>query len=356
MNLFGTKSTQNSYEVPVIEGYTVENGGDLLALEESARDYHNIIKSMHSMEMTRLQESAYGEDLEAVTESAVKNTLEKIKKFFKDLAGKIKAFLGSLVMAFDALTKNGNDFAKKYENALKKRDLKGMEVKIHAYTNLDFKLIDKSDGKVSDEVADALDYALRVASSANSEEDVEKAKEALADTDKEEYLDTFRGGLVGRGRLTADEFPEALYSYFRKNVDSKHDIPEGEVKIAEILANLRDTKPAKDVKGMAAAYTKRMDSVVAQINRVADAIQKALDKTEKDKNVDFKHKDAAHSVSQHAANVAIAHLRQSASLTQSTKGIGLAAIRALKTAIAERTRVSKAICLRAATYKPEKKN
>lgn len=133
----------------VEEDYSIENNGHLLAIQEAFEDISAINVSFADMNARCVD--AYLEGAEAggveggevaleafatdvVMEGFVKETKERIIKALKALKEKIMAFFRSARAYFDALVKNAKDFAEKYEDQLKGKDVSDIKVDMFEYT------------------------------------------------------------------------------------------------------------------------------------------------------------------------------------------------------------------------------
>lgn len=362
MSIFGKGYNNSTVTAPVYEGYGVDVNGDILAITESFDDQLEIVKALHAIDMEELamrsdvrQLRESGADIyaikerqqqyEAVTEGMVKNAYQKIKEFFSKLWGKIKAFFASVVRYFDGLFKSSQDFAKKYEQQLKKLDLHGFKYKMHKYTNLDGLKLEVADRK---EVIESLFGVLKSVN--GSEKGLEKLRDIIEELreNKEKMVADLRGQFIKKGPLTQDEFAEALYAYFRNGATSDDDMEEQPVEIEKIIAVLKDTKAKKEVEDFAKKNDEEFSKILKDINEIERKLATAK---EKDGRYTVKHSDNEARVPSKASSLVLELLRLSASSVSTQKDIEMQFFRAWRTAYAERDAVYKRVCLAAFRYK-----
>lgn len=355
MSIFGkSKGNSTSVTAPVYEGYGAEINGDILAIQESWEDHQTVIEALHALDIAELtlrndvkslQESgAEASEIEAreaeyatVTEAMVKNAWEGIKNFFNKLWGKIKAFFKSIVAVFDGIFKNAQDFVKKYDAELRKRNLTGFEYKMHSYTNIDKAAFMELDVKA--ETQKILVDALKVATTANTDKEIETLGNEISKLkeNKEDILDSYRGEVIGTASVNSNQFEQVLYSIFRNGAKDKGDAKEQAVKITEIIDALKNT----DGKTKAEAFAKKTDEEFAKIIKTVADMENALGKSDKH-----------HDNYTPARNAKVVEaLRTFSTLFSAQKDIQLGVFRAWKTAFAERNSVYKAVCGAALRYK-----
>jgi len=364
--IFGKNpATAAQISAPVFEGYGIEVNGDLLALQESYEDQLSIIRSIHAMDMEelkartdvrQLQESGASEEAiaermneyEATTESMVKTVWEKVKEFFRNLWGKLRAFFDSVVRYFDAAFRSGEEFAKKYEADLKKLNLDGYEYKMYEYTHLDDEVDEKEIKANADQLLQIAVDAATAAGSASASETLRQALEDRKDK-KEERLEEFRGALVGGGSLTAQQFKEKLFAYFRGGATDEKDKKNVKVDINAIIAVLKDVK----AKGRVDKLMKKTDEELSGILKKIDEISKKVSAAKADGDEYKASLDSGKTVSysKDTQQLALEALRILSSEFSAMKDIQLQFFRAWRSAWAERTAVYKMVCLNAFRYK-----
>lgn len=377
MSIFGRSqkvAAQSVVTAPVFEGYDVEVNGDILALQESWEDQLAVIEALHSLDMEEislrsdiktLQESSASESeiearyeqFETVTESAVGNAWAKLKKFFADLWGKLRAFFDSVVRVFDGIFKSAESFVKKYEPQLKKLNLRGFKYKMYNYTNIDeVKLLDVD--KIKGETEALYAEATKAGISGYTEkalEQLDKRVQALREN-KEDELDKYRGGIVGQGSVSDKQFGQALFSEFRGGAKSKEDEVEREINIDEIIASIKGAGAAKE---KAVAFKKAVDEEFTKIIKDIDAVSTKIKTTAPEGGhvkVDLGEGEAGGTrrVKADGVNKVLDALRVYSGIFSAKKSIQLTVFRAWQTAWKERNSTYKSVCTSAFRYKADK--
>lgn len=353
MNMFNYQSN-GAVTAPVFEGYGAEVGGDVVALMEAHEDYEGIIEAMHAYAMTDIQPEAVLEqtgesDIEVVKEAMVKNALEKVKAFFSKLWGKLKAFFASALRLLDGIFKDGKAFAEKHQTEIRALKVNGMKVKMYTYTHL-------TDAKLA---VDAPQSVAQLFSAVNvfAVHGVEKAEEALASLrdEREESIEEFRGAILGKGALTADEYRKELFAHFRDGAENKEDMDEVAVEPSRLLEALKDSAPLKKAQEAEKAMNKEFSTILSELKKIESKLGSAkskdgvtaASKTAKGNGV-AKHSDKM-------TSVIITYVQLLASLTSAQQKIRSEAFTAWRAAIQERSSTYKAVVLKAFRYK-EKKN
>ncbi len=351
MSIFSKSSSFpiTDINVPVFEGYNSEFNGDLIAVQEGYEDQLAIIEAIHSLDIADLemrkavkvlQESgadeheiqAKMEEYNTVTEASVSNVWQRIKDFFARMLGKLKAFFGSVIRAFDAMFKSGKNFATKYEKDLNSLDLSGFKYKMFKYTNL-------NGSKASDflSIADKL-IDSKMSSPGNTAEAIVDSLEKF-DDQKEEMFDSLRGSYCGGGNLDRDEYTEALYSNFRDGAKDSEDKEEVSINIRDIIATLKDDKPLKEAEAALTDCEQVFKKQISEISKLEREFQKSADNT--------KTGDSDRARSQKLVLVA---QKQSSAFSEA-KTIALEYFRAWKAAVTARNSEYKSVCVAAFRYK-----
>lgn len=367
MRIFDRVNTDSTnIDAPVFEGYGSDINGDIIALQESWDDQLAIMESFYNIEANALSfqsevatleasnaseyelEQAY-ENYQAVTEALVKDAATKIKEFFQKLWGKIKAFFASVARNFDAIIKNGADFAKKYEGQLKKVNLTGFKYKMFDYSldAVDFSPVDKDDHK------GLADQAVLLATLIKSDKDIEDAKQMVKTEreNKEDNLDKERGKFLKTGSLTSEEFGKELYAKLRGGATSKEDRHEIAVNIGSIIDTLKDTKEKKRMLEVEKKTSEKFSKAIKAVDAVQTKISSAK---AKDGSVSFKHGDNEHAIKADGSAIALDVLRLYASQFSASNDIAMTAFRHWKDAHSERASVYKQVCMAAFRHKDEK--
>ena len=151
------------------EDYTFEGDGHFLAIEEAFEELTSInedIAEMNARGVNVFAEAYHANGEQAAHEAATAfangpvmegffgDMKERLVNMLKKLWAKLKAFFHRAMQYFDALFKNAKQFAEKYEDELKDKDLDKFKFKMHTYT-LDAVKIDKAWKDVQNDVRKA---------------------------------------------------------------------------------------------------------------------------------------------------------------------------------------------------------
>lgn len=353
MNMFNYQSN-GAVDAPVFEGYGAEVGGDVVALMEAHEDYEAIIEAMHAYAMTDIQPEAVLEqtgesDIEVVKEAMVKNALEKVKAFFSKLWGKLKAFFASALRLLDGIFKDGKAFAEKHQTEIRALKVNGMKVKMFQYEHL-------NDAKLNvaaerDIVGLFIDVNKLAQSSA---EDAESKISDLRDS-RDEDLEKFRGAILGKGALTADEYRSELFAHFRGGAENKEDMEEVSVEPARLLEALKDTSALKKAQEAEKAMNKEFSGILTELKKIESKLGSAKTKDGVTATSKTSKGNAVGRHSDKVTSAVITYVQLLASLTAAQQKIRSEAFTAWRGAIQERSATYKAVILKAFRYK-EKKN
>lgn len=239
----------SEYTHPTFEGYSFEHGGAQVIAMESFDDSLAVLEALSEVDIHILRESSE----EVVVEAAAKGVIEKIKNALKKLWGKIKAFFESIIRFFDGMTKSSADFAKKYEDRLRKLDLTSFKYKMFKYTITGAP--QKDAVKAEDYLRDiAVQVGKSIDASKTSVEEGRKALESLKEQ-REEKEEAIRGEFAGGGKLSADEYRKALFSSFRGGAEGPEDKEEVNVDIFNILNIVKESPKLKKAIEAAKSFT-----------------------------------------------------------------------------------------------------
>lgn len=347
----------STIEAPVFEGYSHDGDGMAVAVQESFEDRLAIIEAMHQIgqeevnykSKLKVLESSNANDYEIETlkesyeiamEGAFDNTIERIKKFFSNLWGKITAYFKSLVKYFDYLFKNAKDFATKYEKDLREKDgkgnLSGFEFSLYTYTNLD----EASNKNIYDRVLSqgAGNINIKIANT-NDEKTLKSMAQGLT-TNKESMMDNARGKLLKKSSVDAADFAKELFAFFRNGAESASDKEKKSISsISEFINVLKTSNPTKVVEDNKKETDKIFKEQIDTVNKVQKELSKGYDNAE-DKEL---------------AMAKIQYLNKIASHFSSVQGLCSSYFNAWKSAINERNSEYKSLLLAALRYKKKDK-
>lgn len=346
----------NSYSkitetAPVFEGYTEENYGDILALEESYEDYVSIIEAMYKLEAAELNyiqkvaqvtenydlsESEREESLDNIEdewgeafEAANQNIFQSVINYLKNLWGRITSFFVNVGRSFLALFLSGKTFAERYENDLKNANLSGFKYEMFDYTNMEISSAGENLFKIADGTIKRF-----IGNIPDTEEALDKHIEKIQEN-RANIIATIRGEYVGKGALESGEFNKALYAIFRGGAINEADKRDISVNIKEIISILKDDQKVKNIKKATKACNVAFDKKIKEIKDAENKYKKASN-NEKDKRT---------------ASKIISAMNKEISIFNESRGIAMTMFRAWRTAVQERDRVYKSVCLAALRYK-----
>lgn len=347
----------STIEAPVFEGYSHDGDGMAVAVQESYDDRLAIIEAMHQIgqeevnfkSKLRVLESSNADDYEIETlkegfeiamEGAFGNAIDRIKKFFADLWGKITAYFKSLVKYFDYLFKNAKDFATKYEKQLRdkdgKGDLSGFEFSLYTYTNLD----EGSNKDIYNRVLSSGAGSNYVKSANSHNLDQLKDITQRLTSKKEDIMDDARGKLLKKSSVDSGDFAKELFGFFRNGAESASDKEKKSINsISEFINVLKTSNPTKVVEDNKKATDKIFKEQIDNVEKVRKDISKGYDGAE----------------NKELAMAKIQYLNKAASYMSMIQGLCSSYFNAWKSAINERNSEYKSLLLAALRYKKKDK-
>ena len=300
---------------------------------EGEENYNNIMQAVGISEYCYFEENG----VEMVYEAAdIKGFIGKIKQFFINLWQKIKGLFNKFCALFDSYTKSDKDFVNKYRRHLLTVNMRDFEFKGFKFSDnkIDSVNIEKVYAAAAGVASSKLD-----ASNLNDEKILE-----LADGDKSEVVEKMRGKALDAvggsySQYDASEFSKELFMVFRDNEDSKVTLEN--ISIADQLGYIVNSKDA--IKTAEKAY-KALDKTIKQILKDLDKAEKELVKTVPNK--ENKDESEIQTKKIRVSNSIIYFVKEALSISQTVNG-------ALLTALKDRNRQAKSICVAAMNYKPK---
>ena len=330
MLLNGRTNLEDLTDIPVMEGYDVETGGDAAAHQEFVQDMVAIYESMHAADMAEielrrnndgvaLESCTVGlEEYQVVQESAVNSVYEKIKAALKKLWAKIKGFFKSVRKYFDYLFMDGKDFAKKYQTEIVKAVARADE-------SFEFKMYDFDDNKIDKVDAGLYEKALK-AVTANASGIADKDTQAI---DKD-ILTPYRKSIVG-GSGDKGDFAKAAFAFFRNGAESESD--KKAIRVGDISGFI-NTLTTSQTKSALDKMEKAMDdSFRKMIKSFEDMETRAL-------------KDEDKAIIKYAPKMATAY--------ESCQSIATSFIRIWHQAVKDRASAYKQACMKVMSHKNKK--
>ena len=264
-------------DIPVMEGYDVEAGGDAAAHQEFVQEMVCVYEAMHAMDMTEIQlrknnggvalESCTEglDQYEAVQEATANSILSRVKESLKKLWAKIKGFFKSIRKYFDYLFMNGKDFAKKYQTEIVKAAAK-------ADDSFEFKMYNFDDGKIDrDAGSEVYDSAATI---------IHGKSASIADYDaatlEKEIYKPYRKALINNTSGDAEDFTKDAFSFFRNGAENESD--KIEIKASDIpgfIKTLTDSKTQSALDKMERAMDKSFRDIIKKMESDEKAAAKA---------------------------------------------------------------------------------
>ena len=312
---------------------------------ESELNFNKLMQAVAKDELGYLQENG----VEMVYEAgAASSFIEKIKSFFLKIWEKIKGLFRKFFAKINSYLIDDKKFADKYKDRIINANLKDFKFKGFKFTNLDSNsakakdMFDAAIGKL-DEGKTFEDYNTNYGSIVNSvnmnndskKEDIKKAVEKFND-DEQDLLEEARGATINCGSCTSTEFTEELFKYFRDDETSKEEkeLSDLGTNPSDLLSIISTTKKTIDL-------TKKD---LSDFERSIKDTTKALDKASRDLTnaIPDKNKDKE---DQEAMSIAVQIVNIWAKIRKDALAIAQVVNGAKLTALKDRNRQAKAICV-----------
>lgn len=320
----------------------------LSAVIDMNENFNMIQKAIGCQELTCLEST--GQDFE-YTEPVLEGFVETIKNFLKKIWEKIKALFKRFMMMFDSYAKNDKEFVTKYKKEIYSgKDLTDFEFKGYSFTNLVQSNIDSVIGKCSIATGGKLDALIKAQASVSASSTYDKgAPSGRGDASGDDYkkrnelydddLEEWRGSIIGKGKLTEEEYRKELKEYFYGS-DEKEDLDK--IDLAKYAQDLMTSAQAK--KDLKTAY-KGSEDVIKKDEKLLEGYQKTMwhDTPNKDDDADARKQKSAWAA---GLNLALKWTHATKATLITTNGIILNAIK-------DRSRQHKACITKAVYYKPK---
>lgn len=307
---------------------------------EADRNYQNIMEAIALNEYDYFQ--ATGEEI-VYEAGGLSSFFSKVKAFFVNLYQKIKGLFKKFIALIDSYVKDDKDFVNKY-----RRQLLSVNTKDFEYKGYEF-----DDSKISGiNIESCMNKAYKEtelpelnASSTEIENVDDKLKKV---EDQSDMTDKMRGAALGQAGgssspIDTGEFSKELFMLFRKGEDSKDTLDKISVsdQIGYII-NYGDTK--KKAEKSFKDLEKSINNTLRTLDKLEkDAVSKVPGKTEDEKKKDFQDAQSKFVRGIHAC---ITYTKIKLSIGQTING-------ALLTALKDRSRQAKSICVALLNYKPK---
>lgn len=305
---------------------------------EGEDNYNRIIQAIGIDEYCYFEENG----VEMVYEAGnISSMFQKFKQFFINLWQKIKGLIKKFISLFDSYTKSDKDFVNKYRRHLLSVNMKNFEYKGYEF----------SDSKLNsfDVDKDAFAKATGAVSGYKSEGFSDKAQTVCDDfisgvSNSSDIEDKMRGAILkglGSSMSTADgsEYTKELFILFRNNEDSKSTLTN--LSISDQLGYILNTKDAiKNAKKEETSFNKRIKDVIKNLNTMEKKLVNETPNTSDDAQTKLQ-------------SAQIQACSKTISFTRTASNLATTALGAYLTALKDRNRQAKSICVAAMNYKPK---
>ena len=308
---------------------------------EGEENFNRITQAVGIDEYNYFEENG----VEMIYEAAdVKGFFAKIKAFFINLFQKIKGLIKKFIALFDSYTKSDKDFVNKYRRHLLTVNMKDFEYKGFKFSD------DKLTKFDADDTGNAALEAVP-ADSVEGEDYAKGEKEFCQDfldktSDVSEIEDKMRGAIIkhlggSAGDLDAGEFSKELFMLFRNGEDTKDTLDN--ISISTQLTYISNTKEAvKAGQKVESDFNKDTKKILSDLDKCEKALVKTVPgKTEEEKK------------NSELQSIRIQSINRIYTLVKSAQGMVTTAVGAYLTALKDRNRQAKSICVSAMNYKPK---
>lgn len=263
--MLGFNNLNQNADTIVAEAYGIECDGHWLALEEARSVLADIIEEQADLNNHCIDAVAEGMQtggpegyqaaleafsLDPVMEGFLKSAKDRIVSALKSMKAKIVAFFESAVKYFDALWKSGKDFASKYEEELKQKDLNGFK-----YEMFQYKMDAISIKNIFSRCKDAI----------NKKESV-----GTGDTNRKQVTGEVMHSLCGENVRDRSAFVKAIVKKMRSGATQKREVSPN---IAEIIKALMDGEELAECKDAKKDCEDSFDEVISKIDDSAKGLE-----------------------------------------------------------------------------------
>lgn len=326
-------------DVPDIEfQHEASYEGMLMTILETEKNYAMMMEAVAIDELNYFQEHG----TEMIYEAAnVKGFFKKIKDFFMNIWAKIQAFFVKYFRYVDIVVKSDKDFVAKYRPMLKEKKSTGFEYSGYSFTIEESESASALFNKGMEEVSELkkVEDLIGKAEKADSFEVDNTISDNLTKiAEKEEtIMNTIRGKFVIPNSCDSSDFAQELYKKFRNGEDKPSTL-----KNIDINKQLEFIADAKKNKKAAEDDMKDLKETINKIIKKADNMEKALG------SLTGKGNEAVPLSKRMTACNAVA--------TWNRKVLTMAQLytSARVSALKQRNRQAKAICVRFSSFKVEK--
>lgn len=341
-NYSGSVDLSSVKESPYELGIT----GALMHIYENECNWNAIMKSVGISELRYYKET--GEDLFVNEAGAFGGFVDKIKAFLKKVIEKIKAIFKKFCATFNQFTMSDKDFVKKYGTELIRKNLTDFEFEGYDFKNLK----SFSDAVItgSTEFSTlAASYSDATATSNSRSDTTFRATKLygqtitiadLSDSDLKEKLDNHIRGKISGANEKLDDADLREYIQEQCYGDSKETLEN--INMRSILNNITETsKDIKDVEKVQKNIIKNIENGIKTLDKVSMNITKYHGTSPKDGK------------SEERVDQEIKFTNLISDLLKTASNTATLCFGGIVQAVKDRNRQSKAICVKALSYKHE---
>lgn len=301
--------------------------GAYAIVAESEANYNSIMQAVGVAELAVYEST--GEEM--VYEAGdVKGFLGKVKEFFVNLWEKIKGLFKKFFAMFDSYTKSDKEFVNKYKKHLISVNVKDFKYKGFNFT-VDAVEVGTADTAINGVITPAIGEESDLSDRAKCEAIIKAGEE------KTELVEKMRGAAVKESSLEASEFTKELFMKFRSGEDTKEELDN--ISVTDQLMAISENSALK--KAAEKAF-KDLEKSIKDAIKVVDKLQSGLLKAIPDKTDKTVTEGRALAVKVCSNTAAL--LKDKMSILQLVNGAKL-------TAIKDKNRQAKAICVSLMNYK-----
>lgn len=308
-----------------------------VALENAADSETNWNRIMEACYCNELNYFAENGEEYVYTEASAGGFIQAAKDFFKKIWEKIKELFRKFGMMISQFGKDDKAFVKKYRtDIVKKMAELGSDVEYKGYKFTHFADYVAKVNEVAGDKTNLLERAASYAENIGS-----NTAKPTDNYELEDELEKTRGKVLGQSTaLTASEFPKELFMYFRDGESAKDTLPVNSQTVNEAMQELEANAETRRIANR--AFT----DVTSYFSKIDKALTNAATKLSKDFT-----KDTA---KVEGETNRLVHLQREIAENKGFTTISQVAHAAMLTALKDRSRQYKALCVKVAMYKRPK--
>ncbi|MGL5751051.1 MAG: hypothetical protein ACRCXT_11025 [Paraclostridium sp.] len=319
------------------DAYDVSMEGAMQIAMESEMNYNAIMQAVGIDELSYYEETG---EIMVYEASNVSGFFGKVKDFLKNMWEKIKAIFKKFFALFDSYVKTDKEFVNKYRQHLLKVNTrnfkyKGFKFKDDKIDGKDFSVVNII-GKANSAAEKKIGLLPACGAISNELEKSNKFDDALKNmSNTEDINELMRGSVFGNSTLTASEYTKELFQVFRSGESTKEILEDSDINVASLLNIISNTQ--QNIKTAKKDYTDFEKIFKTAIKDVESTEKKLINDTKGSVDNSKKIKVSSSLVQVSRNALTITHIANTARLT----------------AMKDRNRQAKAICVALMNYKPK---